>query len=165
MFAEHPSGWVFLGFPDEALRRWLRAGTVRLWSDARSISKVEGQSVLFLQLGKAGAHWEGAGRIEAPEERWRQFGVRVRCTQLLPHPLPAVPATVSEPTATGNPSREPRIPSEDLWENRALASLVGLHRFRSRTPYLEDSRDLRLSDSDVRLLRTLQPGIEPLLNP
>jgi len=161
VFANQHVGWVFLGYPDERLRSWLRPGRVHLFEDARAIAKEEGAPVLFLQLGARSAHWVGAGTVAGLEERWKMFGVHVRCTRVLSPGLPSVPPA--------RPASEGGGPATDLfrvpWENRALASHLGLDGFRSTTPYLDDRRDLRLTAYDLRRLVDLQPGLRALVPP
>jgi hypothetical protein len=48
------------------------------------------------------------------------------------------------------------------WENRTLASRIGIEGSRSRTPYLEEERDIRLSPADWSLLVQLQPALQDL---
>lgn len=146
------------------MREWLRPGSVRLWEDARTISKEPGAPVLYLQLGERGPRWEGAGRVVEVEERWKSFGVYVRCTKVLPRGIHAVPRIPDPAASKGTPART-SYPAEEAWENRSLASLLGLHRFQTRTPFLDEGRDLRLTGSDLRLLVDLQPGLAQLIPP
>lgn len=162
-FADQHTGWVFVGFSDENVRPWLRPGTVRLWDDARTIAKREGEFVLFLQLGRSGARWVGAGRIVGPEARWKAFGVEVRCTRVLAPGLLAVPGLLPSKLGSSDENSPARLPPEEAWENRELAAVIGVHRFRARTPFLDAGRDLRLTGSDLRLLIALQPELAGLL--
>ncbi|MGP8075173.1 MAG: hypothetical protein ACLP8Y_00285 [Thermoplasmata archaeon] len=163
MMGSHIQGWVFVGFPDEHLRSMLRLGTVRLWDDARTIGKQAGQPVFFLQTRQRGAAWVGAGVVSSVEERWKAFGVYVETRTVLPRMIAAM---------TGDPARHPSsgnhavdsIRSQGMaaWENRTLAARVGLAGFRSRTPYLDETRDLRLTASDWGVLCQLQPSLSTL---
>ncbi len=163
MMANQVVGWVFVGYPDEHLRSMVRPGTIRLWDDARTIGKVPGQPVLFLQTRERGAAWIGSGIIHQLEERWKAFGVYVETRTVLARML----ATV---TLDPDGQSESRIRSVDsiraqgmsAWENRALAARVGLVGFRSRTPYLEEGRAIRLTASDWSVLCQLQPSLRTL---
>lgn len=164
MMANQLEGWVFVGFPDEHLRWMLKPGSVRLWDDARTIGKTPGQPVLFLQSRDRGAAWVGSGVVSRVEERWQAFGVWVETRVVLARMLPTV---ARDPD--GNPKGGTRafdsIDSQGMaaWENRTLAARIGLVEFRSRTPYLEEGRDIRLTASDWRVLCQLQPSLRSLL--
>ncbi len=164
MMANQLEGWVFVGFPDEDLRSMLRPGAVRLWDDARTIGKTPGQPVLFLQARERGAAWVGSGVITQVEERWKAFGVWVETRIVLARTLPTV---ARGPEA--HPKRGTRpldsIGSEGVaaWENRTLAARIGLIKFRSRTPFLDEGRDIRLTASDWSVLCQLQPSLGSLL--
>lgn len=105
----------------------------------------------------------GAGVVGSVEERWKAFGVYVETRTILPRMIAAM---------TGDPDRHPTsgnlavdsIRSQGMaaWENRALAARVGFAGFRSRTPYLEETRDLRLTASDWAVLCQLQPSLSIL---
>jgi len=156
-------GWVFAGFPDERLLSMIRPGTGRLWDDARTMGKRPGEPVLFLQLGPRGAAWVGSGTVSGLEERWKAFGVHVTTRRVLPRPLPAI-ATESATRDAGLRQAQVSIRTRGIaaWENRTLAARIGLAEFRLRTPYLEESRDTRLSASDWGLLCELQPRLADL---
>ena len=160
MMANQLVGWVFIGFPDEHLRPMLRPGTVRLWEDARTVGKSPGQPVLFLQTREQGAAWVGSGLVSGVEERWKAFGVYVETRTVLPRLLVTV-----APSPGHSPNRNPpgaeavRSRGTAAWENRTLAARLGFGGFRSRTPYLEEERDLRLTASDWNLLCQLQPSL------
>jgi hypothetical protein len=162
MFANRTIGWVFVADSKERLREWVRPGSTRLWDDARSVGKEPGQPVLFLQLLRSGARWEGSGSIVDVEERWKAFGVRVRCNRLLPAGLPAVLRAASD-TAGAVIDGSAGVARPDEWENRNLAALLGLIEFGSRTPFLNEGRDVRLTDADLRSVLALQPAIRQLL--
>jgi len=156
-------GWVFVGFPDERLRSMLRPGTVRLWDDARTIGKIPGQPVLFLQTMERGAAWVGSGIVAEVEERWKAFGVYVETRTVLARMLATVRWEASgsaKPGASAFDSLRSR--GVAAWENRALAARIGIVDFRSRTPYLEAERDLRLTVSDWAVLLDLQPALRDL---
>ncbi len=156
-------GWVFVGYPDEHLRSILRAGTVRLWDDAHTIGKVPGQPVLFLQTREKGAAWIGSGVIRGVEERWKMFGVYVETRTVLARMIPTLTAYPD-----GDSDRYPssvvsiRTQGAAAWENRTLAARVGILDYRTRTPYLEEGRDVRLTGSDWRVLCELQPSLRML---
>lgn len=161
--AHHQAGWVFVGFPEEHLRSMLRVGTVRLWDDARTIGKAPGQPVLFLQTRQQGAAWLGSGIVRELEERWKAFGVYVETRTVLPRLLPVVASGASATGPNGNdPTESVRRRGSAAWENRTLAARLGFTEFRTRTPYLEETRDLRLSESDRALLCALQPQLQAL---
>jgi hypothetical protein len=151
------TAWVLCGDKDEDLRRILRRGKSNLWSDAHSAGKEFGQFVLFLQTGLGPPAWIGSGTITGTEERWKIFGVWVRCDSLLPQPLPAIAHSVIGPSLS---SRE----KGGSWENRTLAARLGLRGFRMRTPFLEDGCDLRLTPSDMERLLRLQPELRRVLS-
>jgi hypothetical protein len=163
MMANQVVGWVFVGYPDEHLRSMLRPGAVRLWEDARTVEKVPGQPVLFLQTRERGAAWVGSGVIRGAEERWKAFGVYVETRTVLPRLLATVATDPKGPP-------EGRVPNVDsirslgmaAWENRTLATRLGLVKFRSRTPYLEEGRAVRLTASDWSVLCQLQPSLGDL---
>ncbi len=157
MLSNHQVGWVFVAYPDERMRTLLRAGRESKWSDARTTAMEPGQPVLFLQLGDGSPTWAGAGRVVGVEERWRMFGVRTQCLTKLARPLVAVPARSPGASAAGRATEH--LDNAALWENRSLAERVGLHRFRSRTPYLEEGRVLRLTAADLHHLLELQPAL------
>lgn len=163
MIANQVVGWVFVGYPDEHLRSLLRAGTVHLWDDAHTIGKVPGQPVLFLQTREKGAAWVGSGVIRGVEERWKMFGVYVETRTILARMFPthtAYPDRQSERHLASVESIRSR--GTTAWENRSLAARVGIIDHRSRTPYLEEGRDIRLTDSDWRVLCELQPSLPTL---
>ena len=163
MVSSEEHGWVFVGFPDEHLRSMLRAGTTRLWDDARTIGKQPGQSVLFLQTRERGAAWVGAGVVRGVEERWKAFGVYVETRVVLPRMLVTIAEGPDTPATKENRAVD-SIRSRGLtaWENRTLAARMGFVGFRSKTPFLEETRDLRLSPSDWLLLCQLQPALGSL---
>lgn len=154
---------MFVGFPDEHLRSMLRPGTVRLWEDARTIGKTPGQPVLFLQTRERGAAWVGSGVITGMDERWKAFGVFVETRTVLARMLPT-----ESRDAAGLPTKGPgsadsiRTRGMAAWENRTLAARMGFEGFRSRTPYLEEGRDIRLTASDWSVLCQLQPSLRSL---
>ena len=164
MMANELVGWVFVGYPDEHLRSILRAGTVHLWDDARTMGKVPGQPVLFLQTQEQGAAWIGSGVVHGVEERWKAFGVYVETRTILARMVPAFPASPEDSPGHHRPvSMESiRFQGAAAWENRTLAARVGLVAYRSRTPYLEEGRDVRLTGSDWRILCELQPSLRTL---
>lgn len=144
MTADQLVGWVFVGCPNEHLRILLRPNATHLWGDARTIEKVAGQPVLFLQTRAEGSAWIGSGVVAGLEERWKAFGVYVRTGRILPRLLrvivPPEPERLPEPgTWTGGSL------GAAPWENRTLAARLGLGDFRLRTPYLEQGRDVRLT--------------------
>ncbi len=150
LVADQDAGWVFVTEPDEPLAPWLKVGAERDWGDARTLGRAPGQPVLFLRAGGSGAWWVGSGRVVDVSERWRAFGVRTRCVHRSSPPIPAVPPrTVSAPGPVA-------------WENRALAARLGLDRFRSRTPYLDASRAMRLTSLDLDRLEEVQPRLATL---
>ncbi len=149
------TAWVLCGDEDEDLRSILRPGRSHLWSDARLAGKEIGQFVLFLQTGRGPPAWIGSGVIAGIEERWRIFGVWVDCRTLLPRPLVAIARSVPDPGV----SSRAEVTS---WENRTLATRIGLRGFRMRTPFLEDGRDLRLTALDTGRLLQLQPELRRL---
>jgi len=164
MIAGPVQGWVFVGFPDEHLRTMLREGTVRLWDDARTIGKVPGQPVLFLQTREQGAAWVGAGVVTDLEERWKAFGVYVQTRTVLARMLPVSSRDArNHPTAQATAVEAIRARGPAAWENRTLAARLGFMGFQTHTPYLEDTRDLRLSDSDWSVLCQLQPSLLGLI--
>lgn len=147
-------GWVFQAGPDEPLKLWLRPGTTHAWSDARAAGKEPGQPVLFLQRGLGPPAWMGWGHILEPEERWKVYGVSTVCEESLDPPIPAVDLAIDVESLSA---------SEDLWENRALGTAVGLLKYRDRTPYREvGARDLRLTNSDLQNLIRAQPHLRDL---
>ncbi len=147
-------GWVIQAGEDEPLGRWLRVGKMNRWGDASSGGKEPGQLALFLQSRPGPPAWMGWGHVLEAEERWRVLGVSTTCDGLFRPPLGIVDSSV-------DPRSVPR--HEDLWENRALGSAVGLLRFRNRTPYREvGSRDLRLTVADLHLLARVQPALRSL---
>jgi hypothetical protein len=156
-------GWVFVGFPDEHLRAMLRPGTVRLWDDARTVGKRPGQPVLFLQTRGLGAAWVGSGVVTEVEERWKAFGVYVETRKVLSRLLATMTA-YPDGRPTGGTRAVDSIRSQGMaaWENRTLAARIGFPGFRSRTPYLEGERDLRLSATDFSMLCQLQPSLASL---
>ncbi len=141
---------MFVAEPDEPLARWLEVGTERHWGDARTLGMAPGQPVLFLRVGGSGAWWVGSGTVVDVGERWRAFGVRTRCVRRSSPPLPAVPPDTVSPTGSV------------AWENRALAARLGIGRFRSRTPYLDASRAMRLTSLDLDRLEAIQPRLAAL---
>ena len=163
MMANQIVGWVFVGYPDEHLRAMLRPGTVHLWGDARTMGKATGQPVLYLQTRERGAAWIGSGIVTGVEERWKAFGVYVETRTVLPRLIPTVAATpVVAPDGPTNSSGSIRSQGPAAWENRTLAARVGLVDFRTRTPYLEDGRDIRLTSWDWNVLCQLQPSLRIL---
>ncbi|HLN50471.1 MAG: hypothetical protein ACLQD9_08155 [Thermoplasmata archaeon] len=163
MMANQLEGWVFVSFPDEHLPSMLRPGTVRLWDDARTIGKVPGQPVLFLQTeGKAPA-WVGSGVVTEVEERWKAFGVYVETRTVLANVLATVaPDVGGHPTKGTVTADSIRSQGVAAWENRALAARLGFGGFRTRTPYLGEERDMRLTASDRSVLCQLQPALKAL---
>ncbi len=149
------SGWVLCGDEDEELRSILRPGRSHLWNDARLAGKEIGQLVLFLQTGRGPPAWIGSGAVAGIEERWRIFGVSVDCRVLFARPLVAIAPSVP---GTGDSSTT----EVGSWENRTLATRIGLRGFRMRTPFLEEGRDLRLTASDLERLLQLQPELRCL---
>jgi hypothetical protein len=157
--ARGPVGWVFQGYPDERLVRALVPGRIVHWDDARSQGKAEGQPVLFLQTGGATPTWVAWGRVIEPEERWRVFGVGVRCHDVLQPGLPALGHGTPRPSA--RPSGGQR--EAHVWEFPELGRALGLERSRERTPYLDTgARDLRLGVQDLAFLLELQPSLRLL---
>lgn len=163
MMANELVGWVFVGYPDEHLRSLLRAGTVHRWGDARTIEKVPGQPVLFLQTRERGAAWVGSGVVLRVEERWKAFGVYVETRTILTRMIPTLTVGPEGPP-DGRPAavESMRAQGPAAWENRTLAARVGLIEFRSRTPYLGEGRDIRLTGWDWRVLCELQPLLRTL---
>jgi hypothetical protein len=163
MSTNQVEGWVFVGFPDEHLRSMLLPGSVRLWDDARTIGKLPGQPVLFLQTREHGAAWVGSGSVIGTEERWKAFGVFVETRTVLERMLVTVAPDPGAPPKGGHRTVD-SIRSQGMaaWENRTLAARVGFAGFRSRTPFLEEQRDLRLTASDWSLLCRLQPSLRSL---
>jgi hypothetical protein len=163
MMADPLEGWVFVGFPEEHLRTMLRPGTTRLWDDARTIGKVPGQPVLFLQTREQGAAWVGSGVVIRVEERWKALGVYVETRTVLPRMLETVSPDRDDPTKGGaHAAHSIGTQGMGAWENRALASRLGFAGFQPRTPYLHAERDLRLTASDGALLCQLQPSLRSL---
>lgn len=152
--ADQLVGWVFVGYPDEHLRTLLRPRAVRFWSDARTIEKVVGQPVLYLQTRDEGSAWIGSGAVVELEERWKAFGVHVETRSVLPRLLRVIAAT-----RQSDITRSVLSLGGAPWENRTLATHLGLAEFRSRTPYLEQGRDVRLTASDWHHLTELQPAL------
>ena len=154
---------MFVGFPDEHLRSMLRPGTVRLWEDARTIGKTPGQPVLFLQTRERGAAWVGSGVITGLDERWKAFGVYVETRTVLARMLQTETRDSEAPLEKGVGSGDSvRSRGMGAWENRTLAARMGFEGFRSRTPYLEEGRDIRLTASDWSVLCQLQPALRGL---
>jgi len=163
MMTNQVRGWVFIGFPEEQIRTLLRQGSTHLWDDAHTVGKQSGQPVLFLQTRERGAAWVGAGVITGVEERWKAFGVYVETRTVLARMMPVVAEGLATGTASPNPAVESvRSRGMAAWENRALASRVGFVGFESRTPFLEEGRDLRLTGADWNLLCELQPALKDL---
>jgi hypothetical protein len=163
MIANQVRGWVFIGFPDEHLRSLLRVGATRLWDDARTIGKQPGQPVLFLQTRARGAGWVGAGIVKGVEERWKSFGVYVETRTVLSRMIAAVARGPTDgPTSPDQAAESIRARGMAAWENRTLATRIGFEGFRSRTPFSEEGRDLRLTASDWNLLCRLQPSLRNL---
>jgi hypothetical protein len=163
MMANQLEGWVFVGFPDEHLRSMLRPGTVRLWEDARTIGKAAGQPVLFLQTRERGAAWVGSGVINGVDERWKAFGVYVETRAVLARMMPTETRDPEGLPKKGAGSADSiRTRGMSAWENRTLAARMGFEGFRSRTPYLEEGRDIRLTASDWNVLCELQPSLRSL---
>lgn len=151
---ERTVGWVILAHEDEPLNLWLRPRGERLWEDARSAGKEPGQPVLFLQSGPGPPMWAGWGRVLEAPERWKVYGVSTVCVGVLDPSLPVVDPSIDPGTISS---------SEDLWENRALGSALGLLRYRNRTPYGEvGARDLRITCADLQILGSAQPGLRRL---
>lgn len=147
-------GWVFQAGLDEPLRQWLKPGATRTWDDAATSGKEPGQPALFLQQGGEFPTWNGWGHILPPHERWKAYGVRTVCSEVIDPPL-----SVSDPAVDSGSS----LASEDSWENRALGTLLGFLRYRDRTPYREvGARVLRLTSSDLYLLGLAQPRLREL---
>jgi hypothetical protein len=145
-------GWVFQVGPEDPLSPWLKPGATRTWDDASAAGKEPGQPVLFLQRREeATATWNGHGHVLSPLERWKAYGVRTVCSEVIEPPLP-----VAEPSAVALA----HLGSEHSWENRALGSVLGLLRYRDRTPYHEvGARVLRLTSSDLYLVGLAQPRL------
>lgn len=163
MMANQLVGWVFVGHPDEHLRAMLRPGTLRLWDDARTIGKAPGQPVLFLQTRETGSAWIGSGVVRRVEERWKAYGVYVETRTVLARLLVTIdPGPVGREGRGSEISDSIRSQGMAAWENRTLAARVGFGGFQSRTPYLEEARDVRLTGSDWRLLCQLQPALSRL---
>ena len=158
MLADHQVGWVLVAYPDERFGSRLRAGRDSNWSDARTTSMEPGQPVLFLQLGPPSPRWAGVGRIVGVQERWRMFGVVVRCLERFAPPLPAVPGRNPRATAVAR-SLADELDNAPVWENRTLAEVLGLHRSPYRTPYLGEGRVVRVTAGDLGLVRQLQPSL------
>jgi hypothetical protein len=127
-----------------------------LWDEARSIAKEPGQPVLFLQTGPGGATWEGCGRVVECEERWKAFGVYVRCTRLFDRSLPALPRRPRGPAGSA------RVPNSEVWDNPSLPDRIGLNGYRLRTPFLDEGRDVRVTSRDFRRLVELQGALAEL---
>ena len=154
-------GWVFCADPDDDVRKWLRPGVQHLWESARSVGKEAGQHVLFLLENPRSSAWLGSGEIVELEERWKMFGVVVECKKRLPHPLPSLP-TLQE--RAGRPEATNLIKAgASPWENRDLATRIGLSGFRSRTPSAEWAADLLLSPEDLERLLVLRPALKNLM--
>jgi len=163
MMANQIQGWVFIGFPDEHLRSLLRVGTTQLWDDAHTAGKQPGQPVLFLQTRERGAAWVGAGSVMGVEERWKAFGVYVETRTVLTRLMPTTArGPVGSPTSPNPAVESIRSRGMTAWENRALAARLGFVGFQSRTPFLEEGRDFRLTASDWGLLCQLQPSLKSL---
>jgi len=153
-------GWVFCAETDDEVRTWLRPGVQHLWGSARSMGKERGQPVLFLLEGPRPPLWLGSGKIIEPEERWKVLGVHVECLEVLRHPLPSLP---TDREGISRPGVASLIQAgAHRWENRTLATRIGLAGFRSHTPYLEEMVDLQLSSGDLEHLLVLQPGLYKL---
>ena len=163
MMTNEVVGWVFVGYPDEHIRQIVRAGEVHLWDDAHTIGKVPGQPVLFLQTRERGAAWVGSGVVSGLEERWRAFGVYVKTRSILTRMIPTLAVEPEGPPDGRITSVESiRAQGPAAWENRTLAARVGIIEHRSRTPYLEEGRDIRLTGWDWRVLCELQPLLRAL---
>lgn len=146
-------GWVFVGDDDEDLRRMLRPNAPFCWRDARTQGKSVGQPVLLLQTGGT-PRWVGRGHIHSLDYRWKIFGVTVMLDGWIDPPL------VARAPESANPDRGVYLHARH-WENRTLASRIGLPGFHSRTPYLEEGRDLRLTRADLEELIRQQPALRP----
>lgn len=150
-------GWVFRVGEVEASALVLRPGRVHTWKDARERGKVPGQPVLFLRPRSTVPLWLGWGRVMAPEERWRVLGVKVRCEEVVPGGLRALPESREGPSS--RPAIDLGLAAHE-WEYRELGHALRLTPHRERTPYLDNgARDLRLSAYDLRFLLDLQPGL------
>jgi hypothetical protein len=154
------NGWVFCADQEDDLRTILHPGVQHLWESARSVGKEPGQPVLILYEGPDPPLWLGSGKIIGPEERWKVLGVHVECREVLRHPLPSIPShregTMRPEVADLLKAGAPR------WENRSLATRIGLTGFRLHTPFMEEAADLRLSAGDSELLFVLQPTLRKL---
>lgn len=152
-------GWVLRGYEDEPLTRTLRANATRVWDDARTSGKVAGQPVLYLEGAPERPRWVGWGRIVPAPERWRVHGVAVECRAVI---RPSWPAVATGPKGDRLPGPSPASPDHD-WETPVLGRLLGLSRYRERTPYLDtDARDVRLTARDLGYLLQLQPRLGTL---
>ena len=148
-------GWVFRAEPDESMDARLRPGRTHEWGDARLLGKEPGQPVLYLRSGPRFPSWVGWGRVVAPEERWRSFGVRTVCVGAFRPPLRVA-------DSPGDGMRMSLVEGE--WENRALGVALGFLRYRDRTPYREvGATDFRLTLSDLRLLARAQPRLREMV--
>jgi hypothetical protein len=131
-----------------------------MWDSARSVGKEPDQPVLFMLEGPRPPLWLGSGRILEPEERWKVLGVLVECREVLSHPLPALPTKLED---LARPEVADLVDAgAHRWENRTLATRIGLTGFRSRTPFLEEMVDLQLSPGDWEHLLVLQPALRKL---
>ena len=163
MMANELVGWVFVGYPDERFRQIVRAGEVHLWDDARTIGKTPGQPILYLQTWKRGAAWVGSGVVIRVEERWKAFGVYVETRSILTRLIPTLAVEPEGPPDGRITSVESiRAQGPAAWENRTLAARVGILEHRTRTPFLEEGRDVPLTAADWRLLCELQPSLRAL---
>ena len=152
---ERTVGWVFRAGPGDPMYLWLRPGVEYGWSDARALGKEAGQPVLFLIRYQGRPTWAGWGHVLGTQERWRSFGVRTVCARPFDPLLEVVDASLDEQSVAA---------SEELWENRALGTALGLLRYRDRTPYREvGARDFRLTSSDLRQLARVQPRLRNLV--
>jgi hypothetical protein len=129
---------------------------VALWKSARTRGKQPGDRVLFLQLDARAAHWVGWGTVIDCEERWKVFGVRVRCDGLAHPPVPVIAPEERHRLAGGGAAGGP----SHVWEYRELGRELGLDDHRERTPYLDThARDLRVGPNDLAFLVRLQPQL------
>ena len=113
--------------------------------------------MLFLASHRGPPAWMGWGHILESSDRWRVYGTSTICTGVLKPPLPAVDPSVHARDVFG---------PENPWENRALGALLGLVRYRNRTPYGDmGARDLRLTNADLHKLARLQPRLRCLRDP